>query len=155
MATVPKQTKCAMLGCKHERSKLNSYCLDHGGVDVYIEKKSAKRKEFNDMYSQSGWRKLRVAQLSKQPLCQGCLTSKHIRQADTVDHLFSWNHIGKEAFFNNVFQSLCAECHADKSNLEWAGVYRRYHDNTYTDYRIEQYKSVLSELKVSFNAACI
>ena len=155
MATVPTQTKCSMLGCKSQRSKLNGYCLNHGGLDVYVEKKSAKRKEFNDMYSNSAWRKFRTAQLSRQPLCQSCLTGKHIKQAEVVDHLFSWNHLGKDAFYRNIFQSLCADCHADKSNLEWSGVYRRYHDSTFTDYRIEQYQSVLSELNVAFDGVGI
>lgn len=144
MPTMPRNSKCAFFGCKNDKSKFNQYCLDHGGRDAYIEKKSDKRKEFNSMYSQPAWRKFRETQLSRQPLCQCCLSGGHIRTANTVDHLFSWNHIGKHAFFHNLFQSLCADCHADKSNLETAGIYRHYHDGKYTDYRLDDYKSVVS-----------
>jgi hypothetical protein len=37
MPTVPATTQCAHLGCKAHRSKLNSYCSEHGGIE-YTER---------------------------------------------------------------------------------------------------------------------
>lgn len=143
MPTVPKQTKCRMFRCTNERSKVNGFCLEHGGFDVYKEKKNQRRIDFNAMYDQTAWRKIRSLQLSRQPLCQSCLVGSHIKAATVVDHLFSWSHIGKDAFYNNIFQSLCADCHGDKTNLERGGVYRHYCGESYMDHRLNDYASVV------------
>jgi len=144
MPNVPTQTKCSTLGCKNERSKKNSFCLEHGGFDSYKEKRTKERDEFNAMYHQIGWKKLRRAQLSRQPLCQSCLAGQRIKEASVVDHIFTWSHIGEHAFFNNVFQSLCTGCHADKTKLEAGGVYRRYHDQGYTDHALSHYERIVN-----------
>lgn len=128
MPSVPSSTICKELGCKAPRSKLNSYCLDHGGKDKYDQKhnKTASRIDSNAMYNTAQWQALRKIQLSKQPLCIGCESQGIVTQATVVDHLFPWRQIGKEAFYINKFQSLCYEHHAEKTQLEQRGVYRRY-----------------------------
>ena len=142
MPVMPRNTKCAQLGCKNDRSKLSQYCIDHGGRDTHRPEKSEDRQEFNSMYSDSAWRKLRQTQLSRQPLCQGCMMDKRIESASEVDHVFSWSHIGKQAFFNNKFQSLCKSCHTLKTGLERKGIYRYYHDGVMTDYTLSDYKTI-------------
>ena len=144
MPSVPTQTKCSTLGCKNDRSKKNSFCLEHGGYDVYKGKKSDKRADFNAMYDKIGWKRIRTAQLSRQPLCQACFMDKRFVAASVVDHLFSWSHIGKEAFYNNIFQSLCASHHSDKTNLEHKGIYRRYHNGAHTDYALHAYQYLVT-----------
>jgi 5-methylcytosine-specific restriction enzyme A len=143
MPTIPKQTKCLALGCKNPKAKFGGYCLDHGGRDAYKAKPTEERKEFNSLYQTPMWKSLREGQLSKQPLCQSCLTLGHIRSANHVDHLFAWSDIGKTAFYLNIFQSLCPECHGNKSGLEKRGIYRYYHDDTHTDFNLTDYNRII------------
>lgn len=123
MPTLPRSTKCSQLGCTNIRSKLNTYCVDHGGKNTID---TDDRKAFTSMYQTSQWRTLRQVQLSKQPLCESCIKQGKVVQANHVDHLFAWNKIGKQAFYNNVFQSLCTNCHSHKSAQEKQDIYTHY-----------------------------
>ena len=138
MPTVPKQTKCAYLGCGNERSPLNTYCMEHGGKGY---NDSAKRKQSNAMYQTALWSRTRMRVLSTQPLCQACAGMGKVTSASEVDHLFAWQHIGIEAFYQNVFQSLCKNCHTNKGALERQGIYRHY-AHTPIDYGIKDYARV-------------
>lgn len=131
MATVPSNTKCSMLGCNNPRSKMNTCCYDHGGVDY---NKHPERREHNLMYKSPQWRRKRKTQLSMQPLCQCCLVEKRVKAATVVDHVFPWSALGEEYFYNNLFQSLCTECHNRKTNMEQRGkiVYYSTYAITYT-----------------------
>ena len=142
MPVAPFNTKCRELGCNNTRSKLNSFCLQHGGRN-YDDR--AERKQFNSNYQTAAWRRMRTAQLSKQPLCQCCLLAGKIAQATDVDHVFSWNRIGREAFRLNIFQSLCHECHSVKTNLEIRGIYR-YYGQQQVDYGIADYVRVVARV---------
>ena len=142
MPVSPHNQKCASLGCKDNRSKLSTFCIKHGGRDTYVAKKTIERKSFNSMYDSSSWKKLRKAKLSAQPICQACLGSGIISPASMVDHLFSWSAIGKDAFYRNVFQCLCASCHAEKTQLERDGIYRHY-TVPVTDYQLSDYQSAM------------
>lgn len=140
MPTLPTNKKCAQLGCKNQRSRLNTYCLAHGGIDTV---NTDDRKQFNSMYQTAQWKIIRQVQLSKQPLCECCLTKGKVVMADHVDHVFAWNHIGEQAFHKNVFQSLCTNCHSYKSGLEKQGIYR--HFKTGQDYTKHDYQVVISK----------
>jgi hypothetical protein len=59
------------------------------------------------------------------------------------DHLFAWSAIGKTAFYLNIFQSLCGECHGNKSGLEKRGIFRYYHDQTHTDFNVQDYAKII------------
>ena len=126
MPSVPSRTICSELGCKNPRSKYNSYCLDHGGRDTYDQKHNRSRADSNALYKTAQWLSLRQIQLSKHPLCAGCQADNIITSATVVDHIFPWRQISKEAFFINHFQSLCYAHHAEKTQLEQRGIYRRY-----------------------------
>lgn len=119
MPYAPFNSVCRELGCKQPRSKLNSFCLEHGGLEHTNHGK-------DNAYSDPAWRTIRRAQLSKQPLCQSCLTKGHINQADHVDHVFPWKQIGADAFLHNIFQSLCHECHSYKTGQERKGTFIHY-----------------------------
>ena len=142
MPTLPFNNKCASLGCPDNRSRLSTFCIKHGGRDTYVAKQTIERKKFNSMYASMGWRKLRTAKLSMQPLCQACLITGIVMPASQVDHVFSWSAIGKDAFYRNLFQCLCHSCHSDKTQLERQGVYRHYNGNV-MDHSIEDYPAVM------------
>jgi len=139
MPSLPTYTKCSQLGCKNSRSKLNTFCMDHGGKNYTV---GDERTAFKSMYQSSLWKQIRQTQLSKQPLCQACLLSGRVSQANHVDHLFAWASIGKAAFSHNVWQSLCMECHSVKTGLEKQGIYRHYVEPL-KDYTINDYQYVV------------
>ena len=146
MPTIPINTKCATLGCPHPRSKLNGYCLQHGGQDqrVFNQKynNTQARKKFNAKYNTRQWQSLRQIQLSKNPICAGCNANGIITPATVVDHLFPWSQISEQAFFINRFQSLCVTHHAEKTQLEQKGIYRAY-GHPCIDYKQGDYLRVM------------
>ena len=119
MPYAPFNKTCRELGCKNNRSKLNSFCSEHGGLEHMNDGK-------DNAYSNPAWRTIRRAQLSKQPLCQSCLTRGQVNSATHVDHVFPWRHIGEHAFLHNIWQSLCTNCHSHKTAQERKGVYEHY-----------------------------
>ena len=119
MPVYPSNKVCSELGCKAQRSALNSFCLDHGGKD-YIANRD------NSIYQTAAWRSIRGRQLSIQPLCQACLSRGRVEQAVHVDHVFAWKHIGRHAFDHNIFQSLCVADHSHKTASERKGKYIHY-----------------------------
>lgn len=141
MPTLPTYTKCAQLGCKNTKSKCNSFCLDHGGIDSRKVIPTSERKDQQAQYATRQWSTLRQIQLSKQPLCQACLIQGIVTQAQHVDHLFPWMQISKEAFYINVFQSLCADHHREKTHLEQRDVIRHY-ASVVKDFQITDYARV-------------
>jgi 5-methylcytosine-specific restriction protein A len=147
MPTVPKQRKCQSLGCKNDRAKFGSYCIEHGGTDAFPSKRyniTTGRKEAMAMYKTKHWNSMRKAQLSAHPLCAGCLSGGIITQATQVDHLFPWQQIGDHAFFRNIFQSLCIECHSSKTGMEKQGYAKRFgHPSTL--YKVEDYERIMRE----------
>lgn len=75
----------------------------------------AKRND--KFYCSDVWKKLRLKQLAKQPLCEECLRHGKITPAKIVDHIKPINFGGEKLDINNL-QSLCVSCHSRKSALE-------------------------------------
>jgi len=100
------------------------------------------RREFNRKYSDSAWDSIRTRQLSTQPLCQSCLVDSRVTQANHVDHVFPWRQLGNYAFRQNVFQSLCAECHGIKTGMERKGVFLHYLKGEVKEYCIHDYREI-------------
>lgn len=119
MPYLPSNTKCQMLGCKNPRSKLNTFCMEHGG-------KQAVDRDYDDVYRTKAWKQIRRAELSKNPLCQACLIVGKVKLGQHVDHLFPWRQIGPQAFRKNVFQVLCQEHHSRKTQQERKGIIEHY-----------------------------
>lgn len=146
MPSIPKYTKCGSLGCKNPKSRLNGFCLEHGGRDVQIYNPKYNSKEDrarnNAKYNTRQWEALRVIQLSKHPLCIGCQAEGRVVPATVVDHLFPWTQISEQAFYINRFQSLCATHHATKTQLERHGIYRAF-GMPHRDYGRADYARVL------------
>ena len=118
--------------------------MAHGGRDKWESKYNTtpERKAFNDKYNTAQWRKHRAAQLSTHPMCAACLCRGVVTPALHVDHVFPWAQIGEVAFYANLFQSLCATCHATKTQLEQRGVFR-YYKEVGTDFSIGDYHRVI------------
>ena len=56
------------------------------------------------------WRKMREAQLARQPLCEMCARQGRFVAAEEVDHVIP--HRGdRGVFFTSPLQSLCRPCH--------------------------------------------
>jgi 5-methylcytosine-specific restriction endonuclease McrA len=138
MPTAPFNGKCSHLGCNNPRTRFSSLCLDHGGRDKQRTYSSKERKESNSFYATSQWKRQRIVELSRQPLCQACLIKGMITPATEVDHVFPWRQIGEEAFYLNVFQCLCHDHHSLKTQLEKHGIIKHYcgeeTDLTLSDY---------------------
>jgi 5-methylcytosine-specific restriction protein A len=139
MPTYPHNTKCSELGCKEPRSKINSFCLKHGG------KNNMEARQTDSIYQTPAWRTVRQRQLSIQPLCQACLTRGKVEQAQHVDHVFPWKAIGKHAFLNNIFQSLCHADHSHKTKLERQGKYTHYTQEGEKEYTQADYPFLMHQ----------
>ena len=139
MPSVPTNGKCSMLGCNKPRTKLNTLCLSHGGID------NMPTRETDSAYQTPLWKTIRMRQLSKQPLCAGCLSRNIVASAKHVDHLFAWKHIGSHSFSRNIFQSLCHNCHSQKSSLEKQGIYRHYTPDGVKDYGKHDYAYLMTQ----------
>lgn len=128
MPSTPSNPYCLELGCKNPKSKFNRFCMEHGGKDkqIFKTKRDSQRWENNAKYNTKQWETLRQIQLSRYPLCAGCEAEGIVTAANTVDHVFPWTHISEEAFFINLFQSLCPTHHATKTQLEQRGRYKRF-----------------------------
>lgn len=119
MPFYPTNNKCSYLGCKNDRSALSGYCTVHGGRNTVTRESDAQ-------YKTAAWKRIRTAQLGKQPLCQSCLLNGKVCAASEVDHVFPWRVFGKRAFQVNQFQSLCKHCHAQKTQKEQQGRFIFY-----------------------------
>ena len=121
--------KCRELGCKNLKTIRSTFCNEHGGGIT------EKGKENSKLYSTAFWKKQRVIQLSKKPLCASCLLEGRVVQAEHIDHVFPHRQDNSK-FKNNLFQSLCASCHTLKTQEENKGNYLYYSPNgiiQYTD----------------------
>lgn len=129
MPYAPLNTKCRELNCKNQKTSRSAFCLDHGGGIT------EKGKENSKLYNTAYWKKRRVIQLSKNPLCAKCLLDGKIVLAEHIDHVFPHRQdINK--FKQNLFQSLCPSCHTLKTQEENKGKYHYYSPNgliVYTD----------------------
>lgn len=143
MPSVPTQTTCQELGCTNPRSRYNVFCVEHGGRNANTQIATEERKAFNSAYQTKFWRIQRVVQLSKQPICQCCLTRGVVTPAEHVDHVFPWAQIGRRAFERNLFQSLCQSCHSHKTSLESKGVIMHYADGIAHEFRLTDYARVV------------
>lgn len=137
MPSVPTNVKCEHLGCKNPKSKLNGYCLEHGGRDY------SQARDGASLYQSAAWKRIRTVQLSRQPLCQACLLDGHIEAALHVDHVFPWRVYGREAFTANIMQSLCPAHHSHKTGQEKQGIFLHYTQDKVIHYSQGDYKQVV------------
>lgn len=107
---MPKKqaTPCGHRGC----SKLSKehYCEEHRRHYTRLE--VSGRREQIKIYNTARWRKLRMMQLRRYPICAQCGGA-----ANTVDHKIPIEQGGDVWDFKNL-QTLCFECHQLKRAKE-------------------------------------
>lgn len=132
MPTAPLNTECKEYRCRNPKTQRSAYCSEHGGG--VTEKAKANDK----LYKQQAWAKMRVRQLSKEPLCARCMSMGKVTAANTVDHVFPHRR-DVLAFKVNLFQSLCIACHTHKTLEENKGKYLHYTANGVIEYTGDDY----------------
>ena len=72
--------------------------------------------DWRSWYALERWRRIRRAQLRKEPLCQFCLNKGKTVVATIADHVEP--HAGNwRAFVGGRLQSLCSPCHESAKKL--------------------------------------
>jgi 5-methylcytosine-specific restriction enzyme A len=66
-------------------------------------------------YCTAAWRKLRLAKLAIEPLCQPCKARGHLTSANTVDHIKPIADGGAAFPPLDQLMSMCARCHNEKT----------------------------------------
>lgn len=85
---------------------------------VKAKSRTFNREDRQKIYQSAKWKKLRLAKLMQNPLCEKCLAKGIVNPAIDVHHLDSFlNYSGLQRLdkaydFNNL-QSLCKDCHAE------------------------------------------
>lgn len=134
MPRTPINLKCRELGCKNNKTSRSTFCSEHGGGVT------EKGKENSKLYSTGYWKKQRIAQLSKNPLCASCLLNGRVVSAEHIDHVFPHRQDDVK-FKRNLFQSLCASCHTLKTQQENNGKYFFYSSNGIVEYTDADYSN--------------
>lgn len=76
--------------------------------------------ESQKLYNTRRWKRIRVAQLTKEPWCADCLKDNRYIPATECDHITP--HRGDPMkFYKGPFQSLCHYCHSRKTAQEVFG----------------------------------
>jgi 5-methylcytosine-specific restriction protein A len=144
MPYTPVSDKCRELGCNNLKTNRSAFCIIHGG------EKTQKDKDNSKLYSTAYWKKQRIAQLSKAPLCQACLLEGRVIEAVAIDHIFPHRQDANK-FKNNLFQSLCVPHHTLKTQEENDGKYLYYSPNGLITYTDADYGQALNETKSAQN----
>lgn len=70
----------------------------------------ANNSAWHHLYKRARWKRIRLAQLSIEPLCRMCLITEEVTEATICDHITP--HKGDlDLFYNGPFQSLCKHHH--------------------------------------------
>ena len=86
------------------------------------DRRSPEAAQYRAWYKTAEWQRLRMAQLSKQPLCERCLAKDRTTAATVVHHIEA--HKGDRARFLDPtnLASSCAPCHdSDEQSEERLG----------------------------------
>ena len=138
MPTMPPP-QCAAYHCKAQTIRGSIYCGDHAPVRT----EQTERRSMDRAYKTRAWEIIRMAQLTRAPLCAACMQRGVINSGAHVDHVFPWKLFGPQAFRFNLFQTLCGPCHASKGALEKRGIFRHYVDPVPVDYSGMDYPAAI------------
>lgn len=88
------------------------YCEAHAEIAAEMRRGAVVRDpEVQRLYDLRVWKRMRMAQLRKQPWCEECLKEGKYTPAEHVHHME--RHQGDmETFLNSPLQSLCISCHS-------------------------------------------
>ncbi|AZO54848.1 HNH endonuclease [Mesorhizobium sp. M8A.F.Ca.ET.057.01.1.1] len=83
--------------------------------------RSQEATEYRRLYATAQWRRLRLAKLAQDPLCQWCLEREIVEPATEVHHAVA--HRGDVArFWTGPFVSTCKPCHSSRGQREDLGL---------------------------------
>lgn len=83
----------------------------------------AHDRDSQRLYNTARWKRIRKAQLSREPWCAECRKSGIYTEAREVDHIVP--HRGDPMkFYTGALQSLCRSCHSRKTANEVFGKVR-------------------------------
>ena len=101
---------CRYPGCPELVER--GYCAEHADRVSEMRKGSTVRDpEVQRLYNLRRWKRMREAQLRKQPWCEACLSDNIYTPAVHVHHV--QRHGGDIAIFlTSPLQSLCHSCHS-------------------------------------------
>ena len=86
----------------------------------YKRMRGAYYKDSCRFYGTAAWKRMRITQFSKDPLCARCMCYGKIVVAEHVDHVFPHKGISS-LFFGGELCSLCHSCHSWKTTQESLG----------------------------------
>lgn len=113
MATKPLRP-CKHPGCCNLVP--SGYCVEHR--TQHRSQRSEEAQSWRWMYGTNVWRRMRSAQLLREPFCRECARQGIRTRATDVDHIR--DHKGDWAVFTDPgnLQSLCHSCHSRKTLAE-------------------------------------
>ena len=74
-----------------------------------------RRIKKSKLYGSGVWKRIRLIQLQKQPLCVMCGEQGRLTPATVCDHVDCMWPATLDGLTRGPFQSLCKQCHNDKS----------------------------------------
>jgi 5-methylcytosine-specific restriction protein A len=102
------QKPCSYPGCS--ALVIHGRCKDHPYADAHDH-------ESQRLYNTWRWKRIRKAQLAREPWCADCLRDEIYMAATEVDHIMP--HRGDPIkFYTGPLQSLCKTCHSRKTSKE-------------------------------------
>ncbi|EKA7406927.1 HNH endonuclease [Vibrio parahaemolyticus] len=113
---------CSAPSCKQ-------IAVENGRCNRHLQKPKASSKKQScrssttvneHIYQSTKWRKLRARKAKESPLCENCLTYNIIKPVDVVDHIKPLLDYPDLAYVFSNLQSLCHQCHNDKTAKETA-----------------------------------
>lgn len=119
---MPPRSICSAPSCKQ-------ISVENGRCDRHQQKPKKCSKQQNSrasttvnehIYQSAKWRKLRARKANDSPLCETCLTYNIIKPVDIVDHIKPVLDYPKLAYVYSNLQSLCHQCHNEKTAKETA-----------------------------------
>jgi 5-methylcytosine-specific restriction protein A len=118
---MPAFKVCVAPGCDELSLPDLSYCQDHEAKRV--ARLAARRASAGSrgsvpakkLYDSKEWRRARLAQLKRHPLCEDCLELGAVVEATEVDHRVRHEGDRKKFKDRSNLQSLCKPCHSRKT----------------------------------------
>lgn len=115
---------CAHPGCRALTGIAQSYCATHEAAHQrrrWAEADAARAgKPSRRWYATAAWKRRRLHQLRRNPLCARCLALGRAREASIADHIAPHRE-NRDAFWDGALQSLCKPCHDGAKQREEAG----------------------------------
>lgn len=123
---MPKKQKalCNYPGCR-EFATFGTKCEKH----KVNRDESRQRNSYDTWYNRAAWKRLRNTWLNEHPLCEECLRSGEIVQAEVVDHIDPHRGDWTKFMDRGNLQSLCKPCHDRKTASEDGGFGNRRKDD--------------------------